>query len=106
MPSIARVFKGKADIEAIAKAIDIFEQEKGNLPKELKELTPKYIEYIQEDPWGKRYRYSPNNEKGLLVFSLGSDDKIGGEGSATDIYLNTELSKVKKSIQKPWWGCN
>jgi hypothetical protein len=106
MSSIARVYKEKSDIEAIENAIDIFEQDKGNPPKELNELTPKYIEFIQEDPWGKRYHYSPNNEKRFRVFSLGYDGKVGGERSATDIYLGTEVSKVKEGIKKSWWGCD
>jgi general secretion pathway protein G len=106
MSSIARLYKAKADIEAIEKAIDIFEQGKGNPPKDLSELTPIYIEFIHEDPWGIKYHYSPNNEKRFRVFSLGYDGKAGGEGSATDIYLGTEVSKVKEDIKKSWWGCD
>lgn len=45
-----------------------------------------YIKRLPDDPWGNPYRYSfPGQHGAFDVFSLGGDNKEGGEGENADI---------------------
>jgi general secretion pathway protein G len=45
-----------------------------------------YIKRLPDDPWGNPYRYSfPGRQSAFDVFSLGGDNKEGGEGENADI---------------------
>ena len=45
-----------------------------------------YIKRLPDDPWGNPYRYSfPGRQGAFDVFSLGGDNKEGGEGENADI---------------------
>ena len=45
-----------------------------------------YIKRLPDDPWGNPYRYSfPGRHGAFDVFSLGADNKEGGEGENGDI---------------------
>ena len=45
-----------------------------------------YIKRLPDDPWGNPYRYSfPGRHGAFDVFSLGGDNKEGGEGENADI---------------------
>ncbi|MDP5255217.1 MULTISPECIES: type II secretion system major pseudopilin GspG [unclassified Vibrio] len=45
-----------------------------------------YIKRLPNDPWGNAYQYlSPGDNGAFDVFTLGSDNQEGGEGSASDI---------------------
>lgn len=38
------------------------------------------------DPWGRSYKYDPENEFGPTVYSFGADGEEGGEGENADVY--------------------
>ncbi|WP_374437364.1 type II secretion system major pseudopilin GspG [Inhella sp.] len=45
-----------------------------------------YIEKLPKDPWGHPYQYANPGVKGEIdVFSLGADNRPGGEGTDADI---------------------
>ncbi|WP_217352838.1 type II secretion system major pseudopilin GspG [Sphingomonas sp. ID1715] len=45
-----------------------------------------YIKRLPDDPWGNPYRYTfPGQHGAFDVFSLGADNKEGGEGENADI---------------------
>ena len=45
-----------------------------------------YLESLPIDPWGNPYQYlQPGTKSEFDLFSLGSDNKPGGEGAAGDI---------------------
>ncbi|MBH9576031.1 type II secretion system major pseudopilin GspG [Inhella proteolytica] len=45
-----------------------------------------YIEKLPKDPWGHPYQYANPGVKGEVdVFSLGADNRPGGEGTDADI---------------------
>jgi hypothetical protein len=55
-------------IEMIGLAIDKYNDTHGQLPFEMKELTPDYIdEALLRDPWGNTYKYIPRAESYLVI---------------------------------------
>jgi len=55
-------------IEAIGQAVDKFNDTRGQLPFELKELVPHYIDAsLLRDPWGNSYNYIPSAERYLVI---------------------------------------
>lgn len=55
-------------IEAIGTAVDKFNDTRGQLPFELKELVPHYIDAsFLRDPWGNAYNYIPSAERYLVI---------------------------------------
>jgi hypothetical protein len=55
-------------IEMIGLAVDKFNDTHGQLPFELKELTPEYVdESLLRDPWGNTYKYIPRSESYLVI---------------------------------------
>ncbi|HEX8411864.1 MAG TPA: DUF4388 domain-containing protein [Thermoanaerobaculia bacterium] len=55
-------------IEAIGTAVDKFNDTRGQLPFELKELVPHYLDAsFLRDPWGNAYNYIPSAERYLVI---------------------------------------
>ncbi|HEV7240494.1 MAG TPA: DUF4388 domain-containing protein [Thermoanaerobaculia bacterium] len=55
-------------IEMLGQAIDKYNDTHGQLPLELKELTPHYVdESLLRDPWGNAYKYIPRAESYLVI---------------------------------------
>ena len=87
-------------IEAIGRAIDEYNDARGQLPFELKELTPHYIdESLLSDPWGNAYKYIPRSERYLVI-------GFTHDGSAdTDLFLSRASSAAAPSTStKPQTG--
>lgn len=106
-PRVAKYLrKAKADtariqVEALGAAVDAFNLDNGRFPtadEGLKSLVERpqgapawdgpYIKKQDSlmDPWGKPYLYRVPGRKGDFdVYSLGSDQREGGEGDARDI---------------------
>jgi len=90
----------KAQIEALAKALDHYRLDLGRYPSTEEGLTalrvspgnnPKWNgPYLQKDvppdPWGRAYVYrSPGERAEFEIISLGKDGQPGGTGEAEDI---------------------
>ena len=106
-PRVAKYLrKAKADtariqVEALGAAVDSFNLDNGRFPtgdEGLKALVDRpqglptwdgpYIKKQDSliDPWGKPYLYRTPGRKGDFdVYSLGSDQREGGEGDARDV---------------------
>ncbi len=94
------------EIRILSDALENYERENLSVPRLLQDLSPKYVQNIPEDSWGFGYKYVPGAAKDLRVYSLGSDGKLGGIGTASDIYRKSDVLKLINSIYKPVWGCN
>lgn len=87
------------DIRAIQSALKFYRLDNYSYPSEAQDLQAlieqpqgqdrwngPYLEELPKDPWGQPYRYANPGRHGkeIDVFSLGSDNIEGGEGSARD----------------------
>ena len=104
-PDQAKVTVAQADVKAIASALEMYRLDNGFYPSNEQGLealvreptgTPEprnwnpdgYLKKIPQDPWGNPYQYEnpgQHNTNNYDLFSLGSDGRIGGEGTAADI---------------------
>ena len=90
----------KAQIEALAKALDTYRLEVGHYPSteqglaalnaqpsgEAKWRGPYLAKGLPNDPWGKPYLYKHPGEYGDYdVWTLGSDGTSGGDEAASDV---------------------
>lgn len=99
----ARVTAAQSDLRSIANALELYRLDNYNYPSTdqgLEALVSKpsgfpeapnwsaegYLKSIPLDPWNQEYLYiSPGAEGGFDLYSLGSDAKEGGEGTAADL---------------------
>lgn len=99
----ARAAKAKQDIRALESSLELYKLDNFNYPSTQQGLEalvtrpsgdpePKnykqggYIKSLPQDPWGNPYQYLQPGVKGETdIFSLGADNKPGGDGSAADI---------------------
>lgn len=99
----ARVAKAKQDIRALESALELYKLDNFSYPSTQQGLEalvtrpsgdpqPRnykqggYIKSLPTDPWGNAYQYlQPGVKTEVDIFSLGSDNKPGGDGAATDI---------------------
>ena len=73
-------------IHAIGRAVDKFHDTRGNLPFELKELVPHYIDdSLLRDPYGNVYKYIPGADR-YLVIGFTAEGKPD-----TDLFLNRNI---------------
>lgn len=98
----ARITRAKADIATIEGALDLFKLQNDGYPTTAQGLaalvTPPagsdasrfqkggYIKKLPVDPWGRPYLYaSPGTHAETDIWTLGADNKEGGEGVDADI---------------------
>jgi len=102
-PDDARITKAKQDIRVIESALNLYKLDNFYYPStqqgvEALVAPPQgepaaknwksggYLQKPPVDPWGNPYQYLQPGTKGEFdLFSLGSDNKPGGEGAAADI---------------------
>lgn len=102
-PDDARIARVKQDIRAIEAALNLYKLDNFYYPTtqqgiealvsppsgepQAKNWKPGgYIGQMPKDPWGNPYQYLSPGVKGEIdLFSLGSDNRPGGEGAASDI---------------------
>lgn len=99
----ANTEKAKADIATIEQSLEMYRLDNLTYPSSTEGLQalvspppgasgPKnyppggYIKRLPDDPWGHPYRYVYPGQHGAFdVFSLGADNKEGGEGENADL---------------------
>jgi general secretion pathway protein G len=102
-PDQARVAKVKQDIRALESALELYKLDNFYYPttqQGLEALVAKpsgepearnwkpggYVKSLEKDPWGNPYQYlNPGTHGEIDIFSLGSDNRPGGEGAAADV---------------------
>ena len=86
-------------IEMIGLAIDKYNDTYGQLPLELKELTPEYVdESLLRDPWGNKYNYIPRAGSYLVT-------GYTPEGRPdTDLFLSRASEVVTPTTTRPQTG--
>ena len=102
-PGQARIARAKADLQAISSALGLYKLDNFQYPtteQTLKALVEKpssepvptnwkgegYLKKEPIDPWGKPYQYlSPGEHGEFDLFSLGRDNRPGGEGEDADV---------------------
>lgn len=103
-PDQARITKVESDVRALESALNLYRLDNFNYPTTEQGLmalvvqptgtdAPRnyrsggYIDRLQKDPWDTDYQYLRPGRDGrdYDLYSLGSDARPGGEGSAADI---------------------
>lgn len=102
-PDRARIVKAKQDITAVESALNLYKLDNFVYPTTQQGLealvappqgdppAPNwkpggYLKTVPKDPWGRPYQYLSPGVKGEIdIFSLGADNKPGGDGAAADI---------------------
>jgi general secretion pathway protein G len=102
-PDQARVARARADIAALAAALNLYRLDNGVWPtteQGLEALVARptrppvppnwapggYIDRIPADPWGRPYQYLQPGVRGPFdLMSLGADGRPGGSGMDADI---------------------
>ncbi|HEX5125669.1 MAG TPA: type II secretion system major pseudopilin GspG [Rhodocyclaceae bacterium] len=102
-PDEARAAAARQDIGAINQALKLYKLDNRGYPTTEQGLSALvkpptiaplasawksggYLEKLPNDPWGHPYQYlSPGLHGDVDIWSLGSDNETGGEGSAADI---------------------
>jgi general secretion pathway protein G len=88
----------KLQIDDLVATLDLYRLEIGNYPSDIKALVEKpgdaanwngpYLKKgdVPKDPWGFEYQYRYPGENGSVdIWSLGADNRDGGEGENADI---------------------
>lgn len=94
----ARAQKVFADFRTMETALTIYRFDNYQYPSSLKHLVERpdsgaqrwkgdgYLDRLPKDPWGNNYHYKIPGEHGDYdIYTWGSDNRIGGEGEASDI---------------------
>ncbi|TJY55803.1 type II secretion system protein GspG [Sinimarinibacterium sp. CAU 1509] len=102
-PDKARITKAKQDIRVLESTLELYKLDNFNYPSTqqgLDALVKKpsgepdapnyksggYVKSLPKDPWGNPYQYLQPGARGEFdLFSLGADNRPGGEGVAADI---------------------
>ncbi|GAB3096084.1 type II secretion system major pseudopilin GspG [Pseudomaricurvus hydrocarbonicus] len=103
-PGEARMTAARSDINSIGNALDLYKLDNHTYPSTdqgLEALVTKpsgfpepanwnpqgYLKSLPKDPWGNDYLYvSPGNKSAYDLYSLGADNREGGEDENADIY--------------------
>lgn len=105
-PDEARVTAARADIQAIANALELYRldnsiypstdqglealvSEPSGYPEPRRWNADGYLKKVPVDPWGEPYLYI-SEDRTMEIYSYGADRQEGGEGVDADILL-TEL---------------
>ncbi|MFW5682701.1 MAG: type II secretion system protein GspG [Phycisphaeraceae bacterium] len=85
----AKTNRAKSDIAAISKALDTYYLQHSRYPSNSEGLEKLALKSNKlTDPWGNRYRYNkpgPGDEP-YEVFTLGADNREGGDDGKADVY--------------------
>jgi general secretion pathway protein G len=101
-PDKARIVKAKQDIRAIESALNMYKLDNFSYPTTqqgiealvtqpsgdppAKNWKSPYLSQVPKDPWGNPYQYlSPGTKGAIDIFTLGADNKPGGEDTDADI---------------------
>lgn len=100
----ARITAAKADLNAIANALNLYKLDNYSFPttdQGLEALVERpsgfpeapnwnpdgYLADLPQDPWGTPYQYvSPGQNGAYDLYSLGADRREGGDGDNADIF--------------------
>ena len=86
----AKKNRAKSDIATIADAVEAYYLQHNRYPSNEEGLDALPLK-TQLDPWGRPYKYnspatSPGRKEPFEVYTLGEDNREGGEGVNADIY--------------------
>ena len=102
-PDTARITKAKQDIRVVENALKLYRLDNYNYPSTeqgLEALVAEpagepvaknwkgggYLDRLPLDPWGNQYQFlNPGVKSEIDLYTLGADDRPGGEGPNADI---------------------
>jgi len=105
MTEVGTTYRVQGDIQVLSQVVESYKSDTGLLPDSLNDLVGEYIKVLHSDPWGVDYHYEQQNGE-FKIFTLGSDNKEGGIGSATDLSRDTDFDRLIEYIKEPIFGCN
>jgi len=82
----AKINRAKSDIATIVDAVEASYLKNSRYPDNKESLANLPLKN-RTDPWGKPYEYNcPGKDAPFEVFTLGADERPGGDGINADIY--------------------
>ncbi|MBV6413797.1 MAG: type II secretion system major pseudopilin GspG [Xanthomonadales bacterium] len=97
----ARVTRARQDIQALTTALQLYRNDNASYPSSQQGLDAlmtrpsgnppapnwkPYLAKLPNDPWGRPYQYLQPGQRGEFdVWSMGADQRNGGEGQGADI---------------------
>ena len=72
----AKEISADSSFDMIMRGVNSFKQEKGELPSTLEELVPFYLRILPADPWGRPFRYNPQEGGSYTLASAGADGRF------------------------------
>jgi hypothetical protein len=72
----------------VASAAERYRLDRGAYPRDAKDLVPRYLEGLVQDPWGETVLYRRSG-RGYTVVSLGADGLPGGVGPERDVVIES-----------------
>ena len=82
----------REDVDSLAAVIDLYHDREGSYPVVLAGLVERrYLERLPMDFWGVPYNYSidqprvASDDQPFYVWTLGSDNRVGGDGPDRDV---------------------
>lgn len=85
----AKKTRVRSDLATYHSALESYYGEFGHYPSSeegLKILTPKFIDKLRPDPWGRAYQYNfPGQAGPYEILCFGADGREGGEGVNADL---------------------
>ena len=93
----------KHDLSQLSSQVKYYYIDKRKYPNNGKGLTlliPDYLTELPLDPYGREYLYKKKG-RSVVVYTLGEDGKVGGEGSDTDAYEFVSRGNVNRPTPVP-----
>jgi len=83
-------------IKQVARAVELYNHQKGKFPKNLDVLIPKYLPTRPYDSWDNLILYK-KTKKGYMIACFGKDGVPGGNGNSKDFFLQN--GKIVPSLE-------
>jgi len=88
------------DLRVLGRALEAYKTRVGRYPADLEALSPRDLERVPVDPWGRSYRYRIAS-RSYVVETLGRDGMDGGAGEDRDMRLAAGVLHNAPRVRPP-----
>jgi len=88
------------DLRVLGRALEGYKERVGRYPASLEDLSPREIEVVPLDPWGRAYHYRIAS-RSYAVDTLGRDGVDGGAGEDRDLRLAAGVLHNAPRVRPP-----